>query len=411
MQYRLMHRRALLMAPALAAVSWMGAHTTTASASDLQSALSGGKPSIAWQLRYEDVAQDNAAKDADALTSRLRLGYGTDVWNDFDAYVEYEGIAAVSGDGGYNSGPPFLDATNGNTDFSVIAEPVGDEVNQAWLRYQGPAGTDIKVGRQRIILDNARFVGNIGWRSNEQTFDAISLSNDVLPDITLSYRFVWEQNFIFFNQNKLRAHLANAHWQPADWLHLTGYGYFIDFDDDQGARVPGAPDHRVVGLRATGAYGYLGYALEYADQAEHADAPDVVDAQYLHAALSLKRFAVTPTIAVEVLGGDGDYGFQFPFATNHKFQGWADLFLVTPSAGVVDLYAKLAATVAGTRLTAVYHDFRADEGDADYGNELDLAAAYSVTDQVSLLAKFADYSSDGFAVDTRRYWLQAAWRF
>lgn len=366
---------------------------------------------MAWQLRYEDVAQNNDAKDADALTSRLRLGYGTKAWKGFDAYVEYEGIAAVGGNGGYNSGPGFLDATNGNGDFSVIAEPVGEEVNQAWLRYQGPAGTTIKLGRQRIILDNARFVGNVGWRSNEQTFDAVSLTNDALPDLSLSYHFVWEQNFIFFNQNGVRAHLANARWQPVEWLKLTGYGYFIDFDDGQGLRVPGAPDHRVFGLRATGAYGAVGYTLEYADQAAYADAPDVVDAQYLHAALSLKGFAVTPTVAIEVLGGDGDYGFQFPFATNHKFQGWADLFLVTPATGIVDRYAKLATTVAGVRLTAVFHDFIADEGDADYGTELDLAAAYSFTEQLHLLAKFADYSADQFAVDTRRYWLQAAWRF
>lgn len=411
MQYRKHHQRTLVAASALLVGSWMGSYHGQATANDLQDALSGGDPKIAWQLRYEDVTQDNAAKDADALTSRLRLGYGTAPWKGFDAYIEYEGIAALDGDGGYNSGPGFLEATNGNSDFSVIAEPVGEEVNQAWVRYQGPAETALKLGRQRIILDNARFVGNVIWRSNEQTFDAVSLTNHALPDLTLSYHFVWEQNFIFFNQNRVRAHLANAGWQAADWLKLTGYAYFVDFDDDQGARVPGAPDHQVVGIRATGSYGYIGYALEYADQTAYADAPDAVDAQYVHAALSLKRFAVTPTIAIEVLGGDGDYGFQFPFATNHKFQGWADLFLVTPAAGVVDRYAKLATTLAGVRLTAVFHQFKADKGDADYGTELDLAAAYSVSENLRLLAKFADYSADDFAVDTRRYWLQAAWRF
>src|SRR3546814_12023345 len=40
----------------------------------------------------------------------------------------------------------------------------------------------------------------------------------------------------------------------------------------------------------------------------------------------------------EVLGSDaGVFAFQTPLATLHKFQGWADLFLTTPSAGVRDL--------------------------------------------------------------------------
>ena len=31
------------------------------------------------------------------------------------------------------------------------------------------------MGRQRIILNNARFIGNAGFRQNEQTFDAVRL--------------------------------------------------------------------------------------------------------------------------------------------------------------------------------------------------------------------------------------------
>ena len=29
-------------------------------------------------------------------------------------------------------------------------------------------------GRQRIKLDDDRFIGNVGWRQNEQTFDALT---------------------------------------------------------------------------------------------------------------------------------------------------------------------------------------------------------------------------------------------
>jgi hypothetical protein len=32
---------------------------------------------------------------------------------------------------------------------------------------------DLTLGRQRINLDDQRFVGSVGWRQNEQTFDAV----------------------------------------------------------------------------------------------------------------------------------------------------------------------------------------------------------------------------------------------
>lgn len=382
-----------------------------ASADDLETALTGGTVKVDLRLRYEHADQDNALDDAEALTTRLRLGYATGEWAGFDAYAEYEGVTAIGGDDRYNSGPAFLDTTNGRTGFVTIADPVGDEVNRAWLRYRGLPDTAVKVGRQRLILDNARFVGNVGWRDNEQTFDAVSVVSETLPGTTLTYAWLRRQNFIFFNDNRLDGHLLNARWTAGKALALTGYAYWIDFDDDTGPRMPGAPDHRVLGLRAAGALGPLGYALEYADQADHADAPDAVDAEYLLAELSLTGWPVTPTVGYELLGGDGTYAFQFPLATNHKFQGWADLFLTTPVDGVVDTYVQLAAPVGKVKLTAVYHDFAADNGDADYGSEIDLAAAFPVNERLSLLAKFADYDADGFAVDTRRYWLQAEYAF
>lgn len=384
---------------------------TPAGAGPFTDAITDGRASLHLNLRYEQ-AEQQGREDADALTLRPRMGYRTGAWRDLDAFAEFEGVYAVGGDDGYNSGPPFLAATNGNTGFATIADPVGEQMNRAWLRYQGLPATTLKIGRQRLILDNARFVGNVGWRQNEQTFDAVSLINQSLPDVTLTYTYLWRQNFIFFNDNRMNSHLLNARWQAHPALTLTGFAYFIDFDREAGVpRVPGAPDHRVLGLRATGTLRQLRYQLAYAEQTDHADAPTSVDADYLRLQLSLAGLPITPVLGYERLGGDGTYGFRFPLATNHAFQGWADVILVTPPDGVVDHYLKLTADAGPVRLTAALHEFRADRGSADYGREIDLSATFTVTRQLSLLAKFADYRAEEFAVDTRRLWLQATVAF
>ena len=121
--------------------------------------------------------------------------------------------------------------------------------------------------------------------------------------------------------------------------------------------------------------------------------------------------AFTGGIGIEVLGGDDQRGFQTPLATLHKFQGFADKFLTTPNTGVEDIYAKASFKVgdvgplSGLNLSAVYHDFTADVGGADYGSELDLAAS-AKWDSVRITLKFADYSADDFATDTSKFWIQ-----
>ena len=102
---------------------------------------------------------------------------------------------------------------------------------------------------------------------------------------------------------------------------------------------------------------------------------------------------------------DGVAAFRTPLATLHKFQGWADLFLVTPAAGIEDTNAGLAGTLGGVRWAATYHQFRSDEGAIDYGDELNFIANYKITDGVKTQFKFANYRADDFGTDTTRAWL------
>ena len=133
------------------------------------------------RLRYEGVEQDGLAKDAQALTLRTRLGYETAAWRGFRALVEGENVTALTDD--YNS------TTNRRTAYPVVSDPEASELNRAQVSWTGETAGAV-VGRQRIILGNARFVGNVGFRQNEQTFDALRVDVQPTKDIALTYAYV-----------------------------------------------------------------------------------------------------------------------------------------------------------------------------------------------------------------------------
>ena len=389
----------------------LSALSLVAAADDLAAAIRDGKTSLDLRARYEAVSEDNALRDAEALTTRLRLGFTTRALHGFTALVEYEGVFA-SGGQQFNSSPGVLAASNGNSQASLIPDPTGSEINRAQIEYASSDGLLVRIGRQRIVLDDARFVGNVGWRQDEQSFDALRAQYRPMADVTLDYSYLWQQNFIFFNHNRLNAHLLNASWAPNAGIKLSGFAYLVDFQNEAGAppRVPGAPDAATWGLIVAGQLQQLSYRASAARQNDHADAPSSVQADYLSATLSYSVAGLTPSVGYERLSGDGTYAFQTPFGTNHKFQGFADVFVAAiPAFGVEDVFLGLGGNIAAIKLTARYHQFRSVQGSRKLGAELDFSAACSLPGGLGLLAKFADYRAHSHAVDTQRLWLQLAY--
>ncbi len=145
----------------------MASTATPVASQSFTEALTSGTASGDIRYRYEFVDQDNSLNNARASTIRTRLGYRTGEYQGFEAFLEAENVTAV-GNENYNS------TINGNTKRSVVADPTETEINQAYLRYKGFENTSLTYGRQRIALDNHRFIGNVGWRQNEQTFDGFT---------------------------------------------------------------------------------------------------------------------------------------------------------------------------------------------------------------------------------------------
>lgn len=377
-------------------------------AQDLGAALTGGKFSADLRYRYETVDQANALKNARASTLRGRGGYETGAWRGLSAMLEAEAVVAV-GDDRYNS------TVNGRTDYSVVADPEDAEINQAWLRYSGLPATRLTYGRQRIALDNQRFVGAVGWRQNEQTFDALTAVNESLPHTRLSAGYIYNVNRVFSDKSPVgdfdsSSAILNANYRGFAAGELSGYGYLLDFSNAAasssrtwGLRFRGATDLRQA-LKAL-------YTAEYATQRDWGDNPRSyrVDYYFLEGGLALGALEVK--LGHEALGSDGTSAFQTPLATLHAFNGWADLFLATPATGLRDTHLKAGWTVGGVRLDAIYHDFRADRGGARYGTEWDFQALLPFRQRYAAGIKYAAYDAKSFSVDTEKLWLWAEAKF
>ncbi len=349
--------------------------------------------------QLERMRQDNALRNAVAGTLRARLGYQTSPFHGFAALLEVEDVRAV--DDTYNS------TSNGQIRRSLIADAETTEINRAFISYSGKFDTAFTYGRQRIIVDNARFIGNDGWRQNEQTFDAFKLQNTSFTDTEITLAYVDKVQRVFGDDTEvdMQAPIVNVDYKGSPMLNVSGYGYFLSFDNDPAA------SRRTSGIRVRGEYPLrrvsLLYAAEYARQSDYNDGLADINADYGHFVAGIKFPVVTTELGYEVLSGDGAYAFQTPLASGHAFNGWADQFLVTPLHGLRDVYASADTSFAGIRWKVVYHEFSADRGGVDYGSELNLLVVKRFTRRCLLGLKYATYFADGFSVDTEKIQIYA----
>ena len=366
-------------------------------ADSLSNAFNSGRADLDMRARYETVDDGSSAtQDADAYTLRTRLGFTTGNYYDFKAHADFEVI---------NTGGDFNSGTNGHTDYAKVIDPKGEELNQAWLSYNGIDSTNLNLGRQRIILDNARFIGNVGWRQNEQTFDAFKISNKSFEDVEMTFAHISQINTITGGAVDTAHNLLNVSFDKTPLGKITGYAYLLDEDDS-------TADTDTYGLRLKGTKSSFLYTLELAQQSDAGDNPADLSASYLFTEVGYKFDKTKIFAGYESLGSDeGNAAFQTPLATKHAFNGWADKFLATPANGLNDAYVKVVSKVAGLKLVGVYHDFTSDEGSSDYGTELDLVLIKPFNKTVKGIVKYADYKADGFSTDTKKIWLSLEAKF
>lgn len=413
----------------LATVGLLFGLSTANAADNLFEALKDGKTDLYLRYRYEHVA-DDVLQDAYANTLRTALGYKTGLFHGFGAYVQLEDVRNLTDDGEYQIPGQ---RSNGH---AVIADPTGTEVQQANIRYRGIPKSTLTAGRIDFAHRDAplhRFLGNVLWRQNWQSYDAFRVENSYLPATKIDYSYIWNVNRIFGEGSSLSDYNMNSHALKIDYTgfkygKIEPYMYLLDFDGLAGSsptapaaavgpgRSAGYGSTATYGARLQGAYDVISkaakvlYTFEYAHQSDYAkNTRDISHNYYFIEGGVTKAFpgklqAVTLKGAIEMQEGDGLTAFTTPLGTNHAFQGWADKFLLTPRDGIRDIYGTLAVQAYDANFLVMYHRLDSDNLDYQYGSEWNLQVTRKFFKNYTALLKYAYYDGDNNATNISRNW-------
>lgn len=409
--------------PLVAALLLCAVAQSALAANPLEEVLAFGRPLADVRLRFENVNQENKTKEASAATLRARLGYQTKEFLGLSALAEFDLVQ--------HFGASHYDDTIGSglSAYAVIADPDMATLNRLQLAYAARIFSDTEgmqdlhavLGRQRFVLGDGRYIGNADWRQHEQTFDAVSMTETLIPAVTLTYAYVDRVNRIFgpasraghFDSDSHLFHLAFTGLAPS--LRVEGFAYFIDLKQAPQSSA------QTVGLRAEervdlGAGVALRMNATYANQRPYGGNLGTFDLTNYLAEGGLAYHGWTGLIGYEVLEGDGHAAFQTPLANLHAFQGWAEIFLVKPPDGLKDLYLKGAynfdAVPFLARLTPsfAYHSFSAEHVTADYGHEWDAQMEAQVDAHLTLDGTLAVHTPGGPFPAKTVFWLYATYR-
>ena len=267
----------------------------------------------------------------------------------------------------------------------------GFDAHEAFAVIPMLDGLSLKIGRQEIIMDNHRLVGNVGWTQRGRSFDGARVTYAAKPvSVDVFYAKVREADenpegtFLVPEGDDLDFAGVHAGFTIAD-SHTIAPMFLVN--------AIHFADHvrETAGLNASGKVGGFAYTGEFYYQFGHVG--DETVSAFLGAARAGYTFdvAVKPHLTAwgEVLSGDGtpEGTFDTMYATNHKFYGEMDYFLNIPlhtaTLGLVDLGGRAGfrpVQKVGVHVDA--HHFRSVESDGagnnTFGTELDLKVVVDV---------------------------------
>jgi hypothetical protein len=400
---------------ALTQFGWAGGALAQASPSpspSLVEAIAAGHPLLEIRAREETVDQTKTAvltETAQALTVRTRAGWETAAWHSLQGLVEVANVShlgaehfAVNVPG--SATPPLNGADK--VKYPLVNDPSVTELNRLQLTWTPNAALQVTAGRQRVLIDDQRFIGNVGWRQDEQTFDAVR-ADFKWGQIKGVYAYVTHVNRVLGDQRDWHSdsHLANLAWSPAELFRLEGFVYALDF------RNSAANSSVTEGLRASGKARAGVYQFAYdatlARQGDYRANTPAYRLGYWQAAASATRDVYNVRADYEVLEGNGTRGFTTPLATTHGFQGWADAWVqpLGGNKGFVDGLKDFNLAFDAKPKAAFgpftkpdffvrYHEFWDQRTGARLAHEWDAQVQAALTGKLTAALKYADFQRE-----------------
>ncbi len=308
----------------------------------------------------------------------------------------------------------------------------GLDVQEAFAVLPIVEGLQLKLGRQEIILDNHRLLGNVGWLQRALSFDAARLQyqRDALQ-ITAFWAQVVERDS-HDNEGSVIPGLGGDTGLAAVHAHYT-FRKTAAAEGKKAKELVGASlmyilrkndavdevRHTVGGI-FNGTFGGLKTTVEAYLQAGDLGTKSISSQLAAVNVGYVLGGSVKPALFLfaDYLSGDGttEGTFDTLYATNHKFYGEMDYFLAIPkhtaNLGLLDAGARLVLGKVGpTKLLATFHVFNTTKADAnddkDLGKELDLKVVWKVRKGLGVRTLWGVYMP-GAAMGTLRGFAQNA---
>lgn len=380
------------------------------------------------RFEYVDEGAQGLAKDKEKshTTMRTRLNVKATIDDDTSAFLQIQDVRTWGGENP-TTAPPSATQTGTSVDAN------GLDVHQAYVTLNNPLDLNatLKVGRQEMIFDEHRLIGNIGWIQQAQSFDALRadfglgslnltafvsqvVANDSHP--TLGATIAGGADFESYLSG------IRATYSLGGKDRITPYYYYAINAARTGAAAgsgtPLSDPNLADKIHTVGVYvlkHFNGFRVRFDGAYQFGDQTNTVDIQafMLTAAvghnLDIAQGA-NLTLWYDYLSGDDGSDptesntFNTLYATNHAFYGHIDKFLNVPTRGLQDIALKFwVKPTAKLKLVAHAHAFlRADTAageDTSIGQEIDLQAHYPLTKKAKLSIGYSHFFSDDEVVN------------
>lgn len=369
------------------------------------------------RYRYEYFDIDEAPGTSKASTARLSISAKANLGSGFSAFADFEAVEQIFED---EYAVPFIPDPE-TAGYPTIGDPQGAEVNQAYIAYNSASyKTQLRVGRQEVVLNNGRFISNSAWRQNHQSFNGATFSISPTDSFKIDYGYLSRVLRVTGEEAgngraNMESHFYNLTYSVKDVGVFKTYGVLLDFDteitnstDTFGIRFEGNMPMSDIRFLAT---------LDYAVQQDAGENPREIDQNYYLVEAGVQVSGINYVIGQTALeASSATDKFITPLA--HPHNGWTELFLNNPSLGdrhgLEATYLSAFGKIPGTQnlfFTGFYYLYSPSTGDADYGSEFDFSLEYKGIAKTLLGWRFAQYMADDLFQDALRTSVYVAYTF
>lgn len=285
----------------------------------------------------------------------------------------------------------------------------GLQVNELWLELALKKGFSLKMGRQELVYDDHRLLGNVDWANNTRSHDALLLkyankdkelnwhlggafNQSGEPTFGTDYNL---NNYKFLGFTWLKKGFSKAHSNVSAAATLNGLNSLDTASTSPKVSFTLGPlyNYQYNEWKAVlGAYYQTGKTAK--NQSISAFMTNVYG--------EYRSKKLIAGIGLDYLSGSSDdtpadetQSFSTLYATNHKFYGYMDYFLAIPTdtkqRGLMDAYLRLGTspcknvtTTLDTHYFALANENAASSMKKNLGTELDLLLEYKPTPIINL---------------------------